>query len=124
MSPNRRGFLRGLNKYHNIKTKVDGIVFHSKAEASRYLELKLLESNNLIQELQLQPRFPMVVGGKKICDYIADFQYLEESPEGAVSMIIEDVKGVETEVFKIKKKLFEALYPQFRLTLISASSRR
>ncbi len=117
-------FLRGFNKYHNIKTKVDNIVFHSKAEAARYSELKFLESNGEIKELLLQPRFSMVVAGKKICDYIADFQYLEESSSGGVTMVIEDVKGVETEVFKIKKKLFEALYPQFKLTLVTKTSKR
>lgn len=94
-------------KYGNRKTVVDGITFASAKEASRYGELKLLEKAGEIRGLQLQPRFPMQVNGQHITTYVADFQYQER--QGQLDTV-EDVKGVQTEAFKIKRKLFEALY--------------
>lgn len=94
-------------KYFAIKTVVDGIMFASKAEAGRYVELRLMVRSGLIENLELQPRFPIIVAGKKICVYIADFRYrFTRSGE----LITEDVKGVRTPVYRIKKKLVEAIY--------------
>ena len=99
------------NKYRNIKTVIDGIKFDSKAEARRYTELKLLEKAGEISNLKLQPRFILQHSfkheGKTIraITYIADFQYTEGDKE-----IVEDVKGMETAVFKIKKKMFIKKY--------------
>ena len=99
------------NKYRNVKTTIDGIKFDSKAEARRYTELKLLEKAGEITDLKLQPRFILQHSfkhkGKTIraITYMADFQYSENGKE-----IVEDVKGVETAVFKIKKKMFLNIY--------------
>ncbi len=95
-----------MSKYHSKKTEVDGYIFDSKAEAVRYSELKLLEAAGEIEHLQLQPKFPILVNGKKICTYIADFQYNDHG-----RVVIIDVKGIKTPVYRLKKKLFEALYP-------------
>lgn len=94
-----------MTKYHAIKTVVDGITFASKAEAARYQELKLLERTGAIAELITQPVFHLVVNGHKIGKYIADFQYYENG-----KIITEDVKGVKTPVYNLKKKLVKALY--------------
>ena len=56
-------------KYRNIKTEIDGIKFDSKKEAKRYSELKMLESTSAINQLELQPQFPLYVNGEKICKY-------------------------------------------------------
>ena len=93
------------NKFNAKKTEVDGIVFDSKAEAKRYTELKLLEKANVISDLRLQPKFDCVVNGKKICTYRADFDYYE-----ADKYVCEDVKGFKTPVYRLKKKLVEALF--------------
>jgi hypothetical protein len=69
------------SKYAAIPTIVDGIRFASKKEARRYTELKLLERAGEITCLELQPKFPCVVNGKKVCTYIADFAYLDDSGE-------------------------------------------
>jgi hypothetical protein len=50
-----------MNKYHARKTELDGYIFDSKAEARRYSELKLLEVAGKISNLQLQPKYPIVV---------------------------------------------------------------
>lgn len=93
------------SKYGNKKTVVDGITFHSAKEAQRYSTLKLLEKVGEIRGLKLQPRFKLEVFGKLITTYVADFQYLER--DGGV--VVEDVKGHRTDVYKIKAKLFEAV---------------
>ena len=94
-----------MNKYHAQKTEVDGIWFASKKEANRYIELRLLERAGEISDLKLQPRFPIVMNGIKVCTYIADFQYIDKG-----KVVTEDVKGVKTPTYKIKKKLVKAVY--------------
>lgn len=101
------------NKYNAIKTLVDGIRFDSRKEAARYQELKLLERGGVIQNLELQPRFLLQdkfkldgVIYRKI-EYVADFKYWDKEKE---EWIVEDVKGVKTPVYKLKKKLFLKQY--------------
>lgn len=95
------------NKYRAIKTEVDGIRFDSKREAARYLELKTLLKGKKIGALSLQPKFSLVVNGQKICTYIADFAYLDLKTG---LRVIEDVKGVKTPIYNLKKKLVRALH--------------
>lgn len=101
------------NKYHNRKTIVDGIKFDSKREAARYQELKLLEQSGEIVHLELQPvlilQDKFQHNGKTIraITYKADFAYYDLKTDQAV---IEDVKGMETDVFKLKKKKFLKRY--------------
>lgn len=108
-----------MNKYHNQKTVVDSITFDSKAEAARFFELKLLERAGKISELKLQPEFPLLddfaKNGKKVrgIKYVADFIYIENG-----KIVVEDVKGMETREFKIKRKLFESKYRDLTLTII------
>ena len=103
------------SKYRSVKTEVDGIVFASKRESIRYGELKMLERIGYISGLTLQPKFPMIVNGQKICTYLADFSFYEKESK---RLVVEDVKGVRTAVYSIKKKLFHALYPMLRITEI------
>jgi hypothetical protein len=95
-----------VSKYHNVKTVVDGHVFASRAEASRYAELRLLERAGEIFQLQLQKRLKLEVCGVLVCTYIADFIYLT----AAGDPVFEDVKGVKTAVYQLKKKLVKAVY--------------
>lgn len=95
-------------KYGNKKTEVDGIVFDSKKEATRYQELRLLERAGAIGDLELQPKYPIEVNGTKICTYIGDFRYRD--PASKYNRTIEDVKGIKTPVYRLKKKLMKAIY--------------
>ena len=52
--------LQPMNKYHNKKTEVDGIIFDSKKEANRYIELKMLERAGKIHDLQLQVKLHLL----------------------------------------------------------------
>ena len=90
---------------------MDGIVFHSEREMKRYWELKLLVRAGTIVDLELQPRFPLIVNGAKICTYVADFRYKDLSGR----TVIEDVKGMRTPEYVIKSKLFHALNPSLRI---------
>ena len=95
------------NKYGAIPTRVDGRLFASQAEARRYQELKLMQAAGLIAGLECQPRFPLVVNGVRIGEYRGDFRYTETATGRVVT---EDVKGVRTQVYALKKRLVEALY--------------
>lgn len=106
-----------FNKYHATKTEVDGIVFHSKAEANRYCELKLLEKAGEIKDLTLQPKFELQSKFKdksgtnqRAITYKADFQYYDKKYD---SIVIEDVKGFKTKEYELKKKMFLMRYPEY-----------
>jgi len=96
------------SKYRAIRTTVDGITFASKKEAARYAELKMLENAGKIDALVVDKRelrYPLCVNGIKICTYEADFRYFDETGK-----VLEDVKGVKTPAYRIKRKLMKALY--------------
>ena len=92
-------------KYKAIRTEIDGHTFASKAEANRYRHLKILEQAGQISNLSLQPRYALDVNGVHIANYIADFRYWNEG-----GRVIEDVKGMKTPVYRLKKKLMLACH--------------
>lgn len=109
------------SKYKNKKVTVNGKVFDSKKEAKRYQELKLLEKSGIIKDLELQKRFTLLEGFKKNNKtyrpiyYYADFVYYLIYEKKTV---VEDVKGSKyftTDVYKLKKKLFEYKYPDLTI---------
>ena len=108
-----------MNKYRNKKVIVDGKEFDSNKEGNRYKELRLLERAGEISNLELQPRFLLQDKFKKNgktyrkIEYVADFKYIENG-----KTIVEDVKGMQTDVFKIKHKIFEKVYPDLELKII------
>ena len=94
-----------MSKYKAIKTTIDNIVFDSKKEAKRYGELMLRFRAGQIRNLELQPEFRVELNGVKVFKYRADFAYFEGQDR-----IFEDVKGVRTPVYKLKKRIVEVLY--------------
>ena len=91
-------------KYNNKKTKVDGITFDSKKEADRYVFLTHRATNGEVLDLHLQVPFVFALEGKKMFTYKADFVYYDKTLN---KTIIEDVKGMRTPLYKLKKKLIE-----------------
>lgn len=93
---------------------VDNIRFDSKREAARYKELKLLERAGQIRNLALQVPYDLVVNGQKVGRYVADFRYRRVSPPKSDwdyrHPVVEDVKGMKTPVYNLKKKLMKALH--------------
>lgn len=106
------------NKYHNNKTEIDGIVFDSRLEANRYKELKLLERAGTIKDLELQPTFELIPAFKKDkrtfrkTTYKADFKYFDKEKN---KTIVEDTKGFLTDIYKLKRKLFEYTYKDLQI---------
>lgn len=99
------------NKYGNKKTKG----FDSAKEWRRNQELEIMQRAGEISELNRQVPFTLMPsytitdettkqGFRTVREirYIADFTYIKNGKR-----IIEDVKGMQTEVFKIKRKLLE-----------------
>ncbi len=95
------------HKYGAKACEIDGHRFPSQKEGRRYQELQLLARAGAIANLELQPRFPLVVNGAKICEYRADFQYFDHAK---CATVIEDCKGFKTPDYRIKKKLVKAIY--------------
>lgn len=93
-------------KYRNKPVTIDGHKFASRAEARRYNELKLFQFAGQLTNLELQPKFPLVLNGQLVCTYIADFSYRQRGYR-----IVEDVKskGTRTPQYRIKVKLLRAL---------------
>lgn len=99
----------------------DNILFASKTEKYRYIELKAMRKAGHIKDLELQPRYELqpefVKNGKKYSAivYVPDFQYFDIKNK---KLIIEDVKGLETDVFKLKHRMFEYKYPELHLKIV------
>ena len=101
-----KAYQRSLRpKYGNRRTRVGIRVFASRAEARRYLELDALQKAGAIKDLKCQVSFPIVVAGELVCRYVSDFTYLD----GTGKMVVEDVKGMPTPIYKLKKKLMRAV---------------
>jgi Protein of unknown function (DUF1064) len=105
------------HKYNAKKTVVDGITFASKAEAAAYEQLKISQEQGLISDLRLQPRFLLQEPFKdsegvthRAIHYVADFSF----KRGGRAVVV-DVKGMETDTWKLKKKIFMHQYPHLFL---------
>lgn len=98
-----------MNKYKNRRITTPEGTFDSQREYERWCELKLLQRAGKISKLQRQVRYNLVPlqRGKpteRPVDYIADFVYVEDG-----RTVVEDVKGVKTREYIIKRKLMRYL---------------
>lgn len=101
----------GNHKYRAQRTTCNSGHSHpSKAEARRCDQLHLLQRAGEITHLVLEPKFPVHINGVKVFEYRADFAYFPLKPDKG-GRVIEDVKGVLTPIYKLKKKCVEAHYP-------------
>lgn len=111
-------------KYNARAVYIGSLQFDSMAEAARYRELALLEAAGAIAGLQvhpcyeLQPAFTDSTGKRwAAIRYEADFAYTEDGTQ-----VVEDVKGVQTAAFRLKRKLFLHRYPSLVLRVIPAGA--
>lgn len=91
------------SKYGNRRlTAPDGQKFDSVKEYHRWGCLRLLERAGAIKDLKRQVKYELIPKqpGERACNYIADFTYIENG-----ELVVEDVKGMKTDAYKIKKKL-------------------
>ena len=116
-----RWFGSNTTKYYNKKVSVNGKVFDSKKEALRYCELIRMECAGLITDLVTQPTFELQPKFKKngktvrAITYTADFMY-KETQHGCT--VVEDVKGMKTHEYVLKKKMFEYKFPNLTIVEI------
>ena len=102
-----------MNKYHNKKVIVNGHKFDSIKEANYYNQLRLLQRAGLIRDLELQktfilqPSFKLNNKTRRNITYKADFTYFSNEDD---KIHVIDVKGFKTDVYNIKKKMFEYKY--------------
>jgi len=100
-------------KYRNKPTTVGDRTFSSKREAARYIDLCLMQKAGEISDLRLQVPFVLLTGAKyrdgsrarPAIRYVADFVYRDRDGK----QIIEDVKGLRTDVYKIKRHMMLVL---------------
>jgi hypothetical protein len=99
----------GESKYNNEKVTYKGETFDSQKEFEYFLLLSDREKRGEIEnlrrqvEFEIQPEFTDRNGNKiKKIAYMADFVY-DDVSEGRRHIV--DVKGVRTDVYKLKKKL-------------------
>lgn len=111
-----------MTKYHNRKSTHDNIRFDSQAELARYQELKLLLRAGEITLLSVHPKF--VIDGPfttpagvkfRSMTYAPDFTYTRTVDGRCVA---EDVKGVRTAVYQIKRRLFMKAFPHIEFVEI------
>lgn len=98
------------SKYGNKRTEYKGVLYDSKREADHARLLDTLRSavnpKDRVVEWRRQIPFAASINGKKCFTYIADF--FVRYADGREEVI--DVKGMRTDVYKLKKKVIEALY--------------
>lgn len=93
-------------KYNNVIVERDGMRFDSQRELDRWCELQIMQRAGEIRDLHRQVRYDLIVNGVRIAAYVADFVY---TTVGNVT-VVEDVKGVRTGVYLLKRKLMRAIW--------------
>lgn len=113
---------QSVSKYHSTKIVTEEGTFDSKREYERWLVLKDMERLGLISSLKRQVSYELIPTQKLDAPrynkktkkyqrseisvrYIADFVYEEDG-----KTVIEDAKGMQTDTYKIKRKLMKFIH--------------
>lgn len=109
------------NKYRNVHETYNGVIYHSKREAAyaRELDLRLrARGRDRIKSWRRQVKISLDVYGVHICNYFVDFELTHT--DGSIELV--EIKGMETDVYKLKRKLLEATFlkahPEVTYTVI------
>lgn len=105
-------YYQSKNNYYSTKKSGKN---DSKFEAGKAQELKLFKKAGEIKDFNEQVKIPLVVNGYHICNYYMDF--VIQHNDGTTEYL--ETKGYATDVWKLKWKIFEALYdkPENKLTI-------
>lgn len=95
------------HKYGAKQVTVDGHTFPSLWEAQCYTAARWRYLGGQITEPLLQVRFSLGEHYGKERTYVADFVWIELR---SGCLVVAEAKGVETEVYKQKRAVFEKLY--------------
>ncbi len=112
----RKQFWNRPTKYGNQSTTYGGLRYDSQKEADYAAQLNLLKRAKEIQEWQPKPKYRLVVNDLQICTIIPDFLVINKDGEEEVH----EVKSTATmtDMWRMKRKLFEALYPEITYRVI------
>lgn len=129
LAKNQRARAIKAPKYKNKRVAFRGLMFDSIGERDRYIHLLQDQEEGLICNLKRQVKFPLTCNGVVVCHYIADFVYDLMSDKPAPGnkdrhfevKIVEDFKGVLTDTFLLKAKMFKACYG-FDITITKRST--
>jgi len=102
------------NKYGATRQTYGGFSYDSKMEAAYAEELDWLIKAKEVLRWDRQVKLELDVEGVHICNYFIDFRVYYS--DGRIEY--HEVKGFETDVWKIKWKLSHALYPDNNFVLI------
>lgn len=104
-----RGREKKPSKYKAKGRHIDGKWFASEAEAVRYEQLLAMQEAGLIEGLETQPKYEVRINNVLITSYLADFRYRAVDDLGRTTkVVVEDVKGMVMDLYKLKKKMVEA----------------
>lgn len=103
-----------MNKFNAKKIIIAGILFDSKKEGLYYYKLLMLKKaknkDERVVDIELQVRYNIIVNNTKIGFYKADFRVKYANKRTEVIDVKGLKKGSAYQLFRLKKKLVEAIY--------------
>jgi len=106
------------SKYGAESVTYDGNKYQSRKEGAYAAQLDILKAaadpRERVRKWERQVRVPLIVKGSVVCNWYIDFRVTYA--DGRVEF--HEVKGYATPEYKLKRKLFEAIYPEKKLVVI------
>lgn len=97
-------------KYRNVRKDYNGYIYDSKREAEYAHQLDLLKKAKdpkvRVKNWERQYKLDLRINDRHICNYYVDFRV--EYEDGSIELV--EVKGFETDTWKLKVKIMEATY--------------
>jgi hypothetical protein len=104
-------------KYGNISWRcLQGHTHKSRGEAGHCNALRQRQRKREFYAYVVERKYSLVVNGVHICDHYPDFTLLNKD---GLPLAIEEFKGFVTEPWRLKYKLFKAIYPDIPYRVIS-----
>lgn len=103
------------DKYKNVRQTFNNYSYDSKLEAEYAQDLDLRKKAHDIKDWRRQVKIPLSINGQLICNYYIDF--VIEHNDGSEEYV--EVKGFKTDLWRLKWKLFSAIYPDLKKTIIT-----
>jgi hypothetical protein len=100
-------------KYGNRKVMYRKCLYDSVKESEYAMQLDSDVFDGKIRGWKRQVTLALIVDDHHICNAIVDFMVMHK--DGSIEYV--EVKGYPTDVWKMKRKLIEALYPEIRYTV-------
>lgn len=102
------------NKYNAVRQTYNNYNYDSKREARHAFDLDCLIKEGEVTKWQRQYKIEIVINGKLICNYYIDFKVWYS--DGRIEY--HEVKGAETQLWRLKWKLSKVLHPDWIFKLI------